>query len=260
MFKKYYTTQMSDSARELQTRFTKIRSGITARARVMSALTAAVIALASICASVVMAAVDGSTDHFFINGTGYNITPVLIENTMATHTDSYYVPLRATFEALGYEVYYDVDKSKYQDRIGKYSFPLYDNDPIYIGHDMDTGEEYMVDNSAYYELLKTSVTNQADMYIYGATGVRLNAEMPIIEMTKDGKTEYCQVGCEDYSYGHALPPVIIGSEVYVQLRAVANYVGGIDNIKWSDEAHDTYFDGALTFDEENLTVTISVEE
>ena len=65
------------------------------------------VAVTMLCATVVMAAVVNEEEKFFINGKGYTITPILIENKLEVHTDSYYVPLCDTFEALGYDVFYD---------------------------------------------------------------------------------------------------------------------------------------------------------
>lgn len=92
MFKKYYTTQMSDSARELQMRFTKIRSGISVRARVMSAFTAAVIVAAGICASVVMAAMNNTPAVIYevYNGD----TQIALMHNPIIYDGEYYLPIR----------------------------------------------------------------------------------------------------------------------------------------------------------------------
>ncbi len=57
MFRKYYTTQMSDSAKQLQTRFLKMRSQTGRKAKLFSAIMAMVMIMTTICVTVVMAAV-----------------------------------------------------------------------------------------------------------------------------------------------------------------------------------------------------------
>ncbi len=57
MFRKYYTTQMSDSAKQLQTRFLKMRSQTGRKAKLFSAVMAMVMIMMTICVTVVMAAV-----------------------------------------------------------------------------------------------------------------------------------------------------------------------------------------------------------
>lgn len=257
MFENMYTTKMSSSKRTLQKRFTKIRSKSGRPAKIMSFVTTAALAAALAAATAVAAAADNAEKNFFINGKAFAITPVLIENFHSTHTDSYYVPLRDTFEALGYDVIYDADKSKYSDMISDEIFPLFDNNDWDIFTDPETGEEIRLSNKVYNDWKRSLVTDNVDIYIYGAT-YSLNTQLPIIEMVKDGKTEFCQIGCWEMSYGYAAPPVLIGDRAYIPLRAVAGLVGGYDCVKWNAEKHDTYYEGALTFDEETLTVTIDL--
>ena len=114
MLENIYTTKMSANKKQLQNRFTKIRSSSGRISKMMSFIMAIFVAVTMLCATVVMAAVVNEEENFFINGKGYAITPILIENKLEVHTDSYYIPLRDTFEALGYDVFYDVDKSKYE--------------------------------------------------------------------------------------------------------------------------------------------------
>ena len=257
MLEKLYTTKMSAERKQLQNRFTKIRSVNSRISKMMSLAMAILVAVTMLCATVVMAAVVNEEENFFINGKGYVIDIVLIENELATHTDNYFVPLRQTFESLGYEVVYDVDKTKYLNRMGKYhSFPAFDSiiNKEFID---ENGEKHIItDNS--YEWQKQLVTNNVNYYIYGAT-LRMNMQMPIIEMKKDGTTEFCQIGSREYSDGCAISPVLINGTTYIPLRAVANIVGGQDNVKWNSEKRDTYFEGALTFNEAENTITINLE-
>ena len=204
-----------------------------------------------------MAAVGNEEKNFFVDGKGYTIEPILIENNLATHTDNYFVPLRKTFETLGYKVSYDVDKEKYQEFMdGRYTFPIYDA-KVHIEFTDDEGNIF-VNNENSFAWQKQFVKSEADYYIYGATR-RMNTQLPIIEMTKDGKTEYCQIGSLKYSAGYAVAPVLINGNVYIPLRIVAIIVGGDDNVQWDDAKHDTYFEGALTFDETAKTITINTK-
>lgn len=257
MLENLYTTKMSADKKTLQNRFSKIRSGSGRLSKIMAAVMSCAVAMTMLGGVIVMAAVGNEEKNFFIDGKGYAIEPILIENKLATHTDNYFVPLRKTFEALGYEVHYDVDKSKYQKLMDKhYSFPAYDSVINYEQLD-DEGNTYLV-NWNSYEWHKPLVTNNVDYYIYGATG-RMNGQLPIIEMIKNEVTEFCQIGSREYSHGYAIAPVLINGTAYIPLRAVANIVGGVDNVKWDGAKHDTYFDGVLTFNEAENTVTVNFE-
>lgn len=257
MLENLYTTKMSANKKTLQNRFTKIRSKNGRISKITAAVISCVIAATMVGGAVVMAAISNEEKNFFVDGKGYAIEPVLIENRLATHTDNYFVPLRKTFEALGYEVSYDVDKTKYQRLIDKqYTFPVYDS-LVHIEFTDEEGNTY-VNSENSFVWYKPLVTNDVDYYIYGATG-RMNMQMPIIEMTKDGKTEYCQIGSRSYSHGYAIAPVLINDTAYIPLRIVAAIVGGDDNVQWNDEKHDTYFEGALTFDETTKTITVNTK-
>ncbi len=257
MLENLYTTKMSANKRCLQNRFAKIRSKSGRISKIMAAVMSCAVAVTMLGATIVMAAVGNEQENFFINGKGYAIEPVLIENKLATHTDNYFVPLRKTFEALGYKVSYDVDKAKYQRLIDKqYTFPVYDA-KVHFEFTDDEGNTF-VNNENSFAWHKALVTNDVDYYIYGATG-GMNMQLPIIEMTKDGKTEYCQIGSRRYSNGYAVAPVLINDTAYIPLRIVATIVGGYDNVQWDDARHDTYFKGALTFDEAAKTITVNTK-
>lgn len=256
MLEGLYTTKMSAEKKQLQSRFTKIRSRSGKLSKIAASVTAVVIAVAFVCATVVLAAVVNEEENFFINGKGYTITPILIENKSAVHTDSYYVPLRDTFEALGYDVFYDVDKSKYEGLMDEFTFPQYDSKPYSKRLDDEVVTE-IIHTPEYY--LKSYVKTAVDKYIYGATN-RFNRQMPIIEMVKGNEVWACQIGSKRYNnYIPAEAVVLMNGAAYIPLRAVAYIVGGQDNVKWDSEKGDTYFEGALTFNEAENTVTISLE-
>lgn len=65
-----------------------------------------VIILSEILFGSVILAIE-EEDHVFVNGTGYPIKPIYVENKNYLHTDSYYVPLREIFEAMGFQVVWD---------------------------------------------------------------------------------------------------------------------------------------------------------
>lgn len=256
MLEKLYTTKMSAERKQLQSRFTKIRSRSGKLSKIAASIMAVVIAVTMLCATVVLAAVVNEEENFFINGKGYAITPILIENKLEVHTDSYYVPLRDTFEVLGYDVFYDVDKSKYENLMDEFTFPQYDSEPYSKKVDDEILKE-IIHTPQYY--LKDYVKTDVDRYIYGATH-RFNWQMPIIEMVKGNEVWACQIGSTRYNkYIPAGAVVLIDGKTYIPLRAVAYIVGGQDNVKWNSEKRDTYFEGALTFNEAENTVTINLE-
>lgn len=252
------TTQMASNKKTLKRRFEMIRN-MKKTSKFMSALSAviAVVMLGTtVFASGIMAGTLSGSGHFYINGKYYRITPVFVENTLSTKTDSWYVPLRDTFAALGYDVHYDVDKSKYNIS-DKERFPAYDSVEHIEGYD-DDGIWYSFDDNAA-EWRSELVTNEANYYIYGATE-GLNAQMPIIEMIKNDACEYCQIGSRRTSMGYLFAaPTLIDGKAYIPIRAIAYLVGGQDNVKWSDEKHDTYYEGVLNFNADNLTVDINSE-
>ena len=253
MLENLFSTKMSAEKKHIQNRFTNIRFGRKNSSKFTTLTVSVLLILFATCAGVVAASVDNTGKNLFIDGKGHSVDLVLIENALATQTDSYYVPLRSTFEALGYEVNYDVNKKSYARFMGnRYTFPAFDaviNDTFID----ENGVEHYIENAYLWQ--KELVTCEADYYIYGATA-SMNWQMPIIEMKKDGVTEFCQIGSRKYSKGYANAPVLIEGVTYIPLRAVAYMVGGDENVKWDFEKGDTCFKGVLTFDTDNLTIFI----
>ena len=241
MFKRYYTTQMSASKNQLKMRFVKIRSENGRYAKTFSRITAVILAICTIFATVVLASVDGyehKNGTLTVNGKSLQVDIIHIDNIKYCNTDSYYIPLRKTFEALGYTVNYDVDKSTLPRRMtGLSEFPTYSYE----------GQE---------KLVTDSITQQ----IYGAT-VQANTNMPVIQcISSSGQEEYFQIGSE-FSSGWAPPAIITEDTTYVPIRAVAmclipNGEDFANSVCWDDVTHDTYYQGRLTFDAENSTVNI----
>lgn len=92
---------MSASKKQLQNRFSKIRSKNRKSPKIMSSVTAFALALTLRFATVAVSAWANDEKNFFVNNKGYSIPCVLIDNKQATHNDNYYVPLRKTFKTLG---------------------------------------------------------------------------------------------------------------------------------------------------------------
>jgi len=288
MMQTFYTTKMSAGHKELQLRFMRIRGKTRSMPKIGTACLTWLLMTVLICATVAMATVDGvEKGNLIINGKPHSVDIIHAETVLWPHTDGYYVPLRKIFELLGYQVTYDVDKSKYESRMDDTSFPAYDSgyydylmpfsdvaqwgvgtvydqsieEPTRVW--IESPESYTKDirNYLYREnpdrWKKAYATDAVKQYIYGAT-TGFNRQMPIVEMTKSGKTQYCQVGSLEYSVGTAAPPIIYEGNVYIPLRAVANILGGIENVQWNGK--DTYYEGVLTFRKEDLTVSIDMTE
>ena len=271
MLENLYTTKMSADKKKLQNRFMIIRKKYGKSANVLSVFSAVVFTVVLGCAAVAMAVFEGvefTNGRLVFNEKESGINIVHIENKLATHTDAYYVPLRQIFEMLGYEVRYDVDKSEYEHHMGRYTFPVYDSgfNTIHlesgkifwvenVNQAHEYGKEVIADIENPDEWKRAFVKNDVLKYIYGST-MALNWQMPIIEMIKDGKTEYCQIGSSKNSIGYLPPPVLIDGVAYIPLRAVAYIVGGDTNVKWEEEKKDTFYKGVLTFDESEMLITI----
>ena len=89
MLENLYTTKMSANKKTLQNRFTKIRSKSGRISKIMAVVMSCAVALTMLGATIVMAAVGNEEKNFCIDGKGYAIEPILIENGLATHTDNY---------------------------------------------------------------------------------------------------------------------------------------------------------------------------
>lgn len=246
MLEKLYTTKMTGNAKTLRKRFSKIRSKQGRASRAAAAAAAVTLSCTAVFATVVMAAVDGRdvpNGQLIINGSSSGVDIVKIPTVLTTDTDSYYIPIREVFEKLGYTIVYDVDRKKYADIIGIHpedTFPSYDD---------RSGRQ--AEN--YLNWRKGLVANETDNYIYGQTS--WYNQFPLIEVTApNGDVLLWQVGCQ---HGfHFSGPVMIDSTVYVPVRELAYTLGGYDNLKWDDAAHDTYYEGVVDFNKEDLVITI----
>ena len=234
---------MTGGAKLLQNRFSEIRSGKRRVSRTAAAVTAVTLSCTAVFATVVMAAVDGRdvpNGQLIINGVSSGVDIAKIPTLITTDTDRYYIPLRDVFENLGYTIVYDADRQKYSELLSDADiFPSYD-------HSINL-------DSSYRDWLKSLVTSSTDNYIYGQTSDY--NQFPLIEVTSpDNEVYLWQTGC--LRGFHFSGPVMIDSTVYVPLRELAYMLGGYANLKWDAYARDTYYEGVLDCDKENLIITI----
>ncbi|MBE5039424.1 hypothetical protein [Ructibacterium gallinarum] len=246
MLEHYYTTQMSASHKQLQTRFVKMRTKTGRKAKLMPAMLSALLTAILATATVALAVVDGMETYdgtIVINGKEHAIDIVHFDNIRYLNNDSYYLPLRKTFELLDCTVNYNVSKetagSIFQN--AKDTFPFY-----------------------AWEDLKNRAKDETTLQLYGAT-TSTNSNMPIIEVERPGGEKwYCQIGSQWYTNAWAPPVILYNGTAYLPIRALAYYLvpEGEDadmSILWDASAHDTYFAGRLIWDAEALTVTINTE-
>lgn len=238
MFTRFYTTRMSGNKKVLQTRFEQIRN--RRKSRTAKAVCAAMAVTGLVCtmlfATLVMASsMTWGNAEVTINAKTYSMQVVHIANERYLPNDSYYIPLRDVFTALGCTVNYDVDRTNipgpFQTAAATETFPDYD-------------------------WRANMVTDDITAQIYGAT-TGASTNMPVIEITTpSGEREYCQLGAELSSFAWSPPPVLLEGKTYIPIRALAYFVGGDSNVQWNDQTHDTYYVGKLTWDSSANTLVI----
>lgn len=100
MLENIYTTKMSAERKQLQSRFTKIRSHSSKLSKIAASVTAVVIAVTFVCATVVMAAFNNGEDTepitLYANG-----EIISLENKPFIQDNVTYFPLRETLAKLG---------------------------------------------------------------------------------------------------------------------------------------------------------------
>lgn len=236
------TSSMANSKKQIKRRFTMIKNkyipGKTAAA--ISAAFAFVIFIFSILTGGVLASsVWENSGNVKINGTPHKMNIIHIDNAQYLYSDSYFVPLRQMFEALGCTVNYDIDRS-----LAPKDWQI---------------DEHTKSFPQYFPWLENLVTNEATSYLYGATETD-NSNMPVIEIISPGGEKwYCQVGSKKYTNAWAPPVIIMENTSYIPIRAVAYYVGGGNNVQWDDSTHDTYYKGVLTWDSSSNAITIDTD-
>ena len=101
MFRIFYTTHMSSNARQLQARFTKMRSKSGRVSKIMAAVIAIAIIMVMATATVVIAVVDTDTsqDWSYEIYNGDKLVPV--KHSPMAYGSEYYVPLRETLNGFG---------------------------------------------------------------------------------------------------------------------------------------------------------------
>ncbi len=119
MLENIYTTKMSANRKQLQKRFTKIRSSSGRISKMMSFVMAIFVAVTFVCATVVMAALNNeeeTKEPITLYSRGEIIT---LENKPFIQDNMTYFPLRETFEKLGV---FDIEGNEL----------VWDNGTIYI--------------------------------------------------------------------------------------------------------------------------------
>ena len=101
MLENIYTTKMSANRKQLQSRFTKIRSKNGRISKLMALVMSVVIAVTMLCATIVMAAFD-SFERYDIQ-VYYNNEIVELKNKPLFYENSVYVPLREMMNNIGLE-------------------------------------------------------------------------------------------------------------------------------------------------------------
>ena len=202
-------------------------------------LSAVVATTASISPGSVSAAEIDYGNVISINGNVQEVIPIHFGNERYLNTDSWYVPLRDVFEALGCEVNYDVGYNQIDSEYIIQSFPQY-----------DWREKLVIDN----------VTSQ----LYGAT-ISFNDNMPVIEVkSQEGNSMFCQVGSEAYSsFSSGPPPIILNDKTYVSIAFVDRFLAqntgnpGVNvSVYWDSQAHDTRYAGKVTWNDETNSLYI----
>ena len=119
MLENIYTTKMSANKKQLQNRFTKIRSSSGRISKIMSFVMAIFVAVTFVCSTVVMAALNNeeeTKEPITLYSKGEIIT---LENKPFIQDNMTYFPLRETFEKLGV---FDIEGNEL----------IWDNGTIYI--------------------------------------------------------------------------------------------------------------------------------
>jgi len=101
MLENIYTTKMSANKKQLQNRFTKIRSTNTPIHKIMAILLTVAVIITMLCANVVMAMVDEKTSEQYVIEVKKAETILDYYNKPFVENDTVYFPLRETFEKFG---------------------------------------------------------------------------------------------------------------------------------------------------------------
>jgi beta-lactamase regulating signal transducer with metallopeptidase domain len=235
---KMLTTAMASDKNQIKRRFVMIKKAKSTNRfmSVISVITAVIILTTTIFASGVLANMINAGSNVTINGKSYDIKPIHIDNERYLYTNSWYVPLRDVFEALGCTINYDVGSDKLPQGRELQSFPQ-------------------------YEWRENLITDSITLQIYGATTL-FNDNMPIIEIiSAEGNILYCQIGCEFYTpFGSSPPPIIMNGKTYISIALIDGFMQNGENsnasVSWDGQKQDTYYMGKVTWDDRTNSLII----
>ena len=102
MFQYFYTTKMSASSKSLQQRFTKMRSTCGKASKTMALVCALILAISTLCATIVFAAIDGSDTEQYSIRVEANGKSLSFQNHPFCEDGTLYFPLRELLEKTGF--------------------------------------------------------------------------------------------------------------------------------------------------------------
>lgn len=181
MLENIYTTKMSASKKQLQNRFTKIRSSSGRISKMMSFIMAIFVAVTFVCATVVMAALSSeeeTKEPITLYSKGEIIT---LENKPFIQDNMTYFPLRETFEKLGV---FDIE-----------------------------GNELVWDNGTIYITVAEATEQEAVSYI-----IKIGSDMIEIKHTRDVRLTVALNQQSSIDVKLSLPeekPLLVGDKTYV---------------------------------------------
>ncbi len=181
MLENIYTTKISANKKQLQNRFTKIRSSSGKISKMMSFVMAIFVAVTFVCATVVMAALNSeeeTKEPITLYSRGEIIT---LENKPFLQDNMTYFPLRETFEKLGV---FDIE-----------------------------GNELVWDNGTIYITVAEATEQKAVSYI-----IKIGSDMIEIKHTRDVRLTVALNQQPSIGVKLCLPeekPLLIGDKTYV---------------------------------------------
>ena len=124
MLERLYTTKMSANKKQIQNRFTKIRSSSGRISKMMSFIMAIFVAVTMLCATVVMAALNNEEETSTVYEVYNGQEKIELTHTPFIYNDEYYLPLRQVLNGFGIDNidYYNgeisiyLPKSEYSNR------------------------------------------------------------------------------------------------------------------------------------------------
>ena len=102
MLERLYTTKMSANKKQIQNRFTKIRSANSKISKMMSLVMAIFVAVTMLCATVVLASVVNEAPEQFKIEVKHGDKILQLDNKPFVYEGTVYLPLRELFEKIGF--------------------------------------------------------------------------------------------------------------------------------------------------------------